>query len=163
VTATEELVVPPVRLRRRLAGATAVAVLAFDQLTKAWARSLEETVEVVGSLQFRLAHNSGAAFSLFEGLGSVIGVLALAIVAVLVVMLRSVSNRTAALAVGAVLGGAIGNLLDRALQPGDGFLGGHVTDFIDLQWWPVFNVADIGITVGGAVLVWSSIRPGRAS
>jgi len=161
VTETAEAPAPPVRTRRLLAASTAVAVLVVDQASKAWARTLDDPVGVVGSLQFRLAHNSGAAFSLFEGLGGVIGVLAVAIVAVLLVMLRSVVQPPAALAVGAVLGGAVGNLVDRVTQPGEGFLGGHVTDFIDLQWWPIFNVADIGITVGGAVLVWFSIRPGR--
>jgi signal peptidase II len=51
-----------------------------------------------------------------------------------------------------VLGGAIGNLLDRAFRPGDGFLGGGVVDFIDLQWWPVFNLADSAIVVGAITL-----------
>jgi signal peptidase II len=62
-------------------------------------------------------------------------------------------GRLPALAGGLVAGGALGNLLDRLLRSGgDGLVGGHVVDFIDLQWWPVFNVADMGI-VGGAILL----------
>ena len=82
MTETAEAPAPPVRTRRLLAASTAVAVLVVDQASKAWARTLDDPVGVVGSLQFRLAHNSGAAFSLFEGLGGVIGVFAVAIVAV---------------------------------------------------------------------------------
>ncbi len=65
---------------------------------------------------------------------------------------RTVPTRLGAVAVGLVLGGAAGNLVDRALRAGDGFLGGAVVDFIDLQWYPVFNIADIAV-VGGALLL----------
>jgi signal peptidase II len=51
-----------------------------------------------------------------------------------------------------ILGGALGNLADRAFREGDRVLGGAVVDFIDFQWFPVFNVADIGV-VGGAMLL----------
>jgi signal peptidase II len=57
-----------------------------------------------------------------------------------------------------VLGGAAGNLADR-LARGDDPLHGAVVDFIDLQWWPVFNVADIGVVVGGLLLVVIGMRP----
>ena len=53
---------------------------------------------------------------------------------------------------GLILGGALGNLLDRVFRDGHGFLGGAVVDFIDLQWWPVFNVADMAITLGAVAL-----------
>jgi signal peptidase II len=67
-----------------------------------------------------------------------------------------------AVSIGLVLGGALGNLVDRAFRPGDGFLGGGVVDFIDLQWWPVFNLADSAIVVGAIVLFfaqWSEPDP----
>ena len=64
----------------------------------------------------------------------------------------------ARIAVGAIIGGAIGNLGDRAFREGEGFFGGAVVDFIDLQWWPVFNVADSAIVVGGALVVWRGWR-----
>ena len=52
-----------------------------------------------------------------------------------------------------MLGGAVGNLGDRLLRDADGFLDGRVVDFVDLQWWPVFNVADAAIVVGGILLL----------
>jgi len=57
----------------------------------------------------------------------------------------------------------VGNLSDRLLRAGDGFLGGAVVDFVDLQWWPVFNVADAAVVVGGLMLVLDSMRAGSAS
>ena len=64
-----------------------------------------------------------------------------------------------------VMGGAAGNVCDRLFR-GSGWLRGSVVDFIDLRWWPVFNVADIGVTVGGLLLVVGSLfvrsdRPAR--
>ena len=64
----------------------------------------------------------------------------------------------ARIAVGAIIGGAIGNLADRVFREGGGFFGGAVVDFIDLQWWPVFNVADSAIVVGGILVVWRGWR-----
>lgn len=139
---------------------TAAVVVAVDQLTKWWARTtLDEPVHVIGSLQFNLAFNSGTAFSRFEGWGSVIGVVAIVVIAVLLRAGRRVASRRGALAMGAVIGGALGNLADRVFQAGPGFFGGRVTDFIDLQWWPIFNVADMAIVVGAALLALSAGRP----
>ena len=59
-----------------------------------------------------------------------------------------------------IIGGALGNLADRAFRSGDGFLGGAVVDFVDLQWWPVFNLADAAVVVGGATIVLRGIRGG---
>jgi signal peptidase II len=88
-------------------------------------------------------------------------------VLVLLGSLRRSGGWLAAVAVGAVVGGAIGNIADRVFRSDDGFLQGAVIDFIDFQWWPVFNVADIGITVGGALLLVSATlgdqRAGRRS
>jgi hypothetical protein len=57
-----------------------------------------------------------------------------------------------AVALGLVVGGAVGNLADRAFRAGDGLFGGGVVDFVDLQWWPVFNVADVCVVVGACLL-----------
>ena len=62
------------------------------------------------------------------------------------------------MAVGLVLGGATGNIADRLLRSDDGFLQGAVVDFIDLQWWPVFNVADAAVCVGAVLLVLTAAR-----
>ncbi len=132
----------------------AVAVVVVDQATKTWAlRALDDTtIDLVGSLRLRLVFNTGSAFSLGAGLGPVLAVLAVVVVAVLLRSSREVQGRAALGALGLVVGGAVGNLIDRALRAGDGFLGGAVVDFIDVQWWPVFNVADAAICVGALAL-----------
>lgn len=146
---------------RVLFGVVAVVWLALDQLTKWWAVSSldDRTVDVVWTLRFQLAVNHGASFSLGTGFGAWIGLLALVVVGVLVWQGRSVRSRLGAIALGMIVGGALGNVVDRATRSGDGFLGGGVVDFIDLQWWPVFNVADIGVVCGAILLVVSMLRP----
>ena len=62
------------------------------------------------------------------------------------------------LAVGLIVGGAIGNLIDRAFRSDAGFLKGGVVDFVDLQWWPVFNIADAAIVVGGVMMFWLGLK-----
>ena len=140
-------------------GALAVAVVALvlDQATKTWALERlagREPLHVLGSLQLALAFNSGVAFSLGQGSGLVIVPIALAVVLVVVYVARSMSGRLAAAAVGLIVGGAVGNLVDRLVRGHDG----AVVDFIDLQWWPVFNVADAAIVVGGVLLALCSLR-----
>jgi signal peptidase II len=71
---------------------------------------------------------------------------------------RGLDARWPRLGVGLVLGGAFGNLADRVFRDGSGFLGGAVVDFIDLQWWPVFNVADAAVCVGAVLLVLTAAR-----
>jgi signal peptidase II len=139
-------------------GAAAAVVVALDQVTKWWARGLDRPIDLIGSLRFNLAFNSGAAFSRFEGWGSLIGVAGVVIVVVLLRFSLQLTSRAGAVCMGVVVGGALGNLIDRMVQPGDGFFGGKVTDFIDLQWWPIFNVADIALTVGGLLLVLTGMR-----
>jgi signal peptidase II len=136
-------------------------VVAVDQLSKSWARRelVDRDIDLFWTLRFHLSFNSGMAFSRGRGLGPVIGVVALLVVAGLLVAMRTAGSALAALGVGLVVGGAIGNVSDRVFRVGDGgFLGGHVVDFIDLQWWPIFNVADIAVVVGGALLVIASAR-----
>lgn len=145
--------------RRRwpaLAALAAVVVVA-DQLTKAWAlRALEDrTVDLVGSLRLRLVFNTGSAFSIGAGLGPVLAIVGVVVVLFLLRASKDVEGGPALMALGLVLGGAIGNLTDRALREGDGFLSGGVVDFVDLQWWPVFNVADVAIVSGVALLAFT--------
>jgi signal peptidase II len=148
--------------QRRPAGArlplllgVAALVLALDQLTKAWAVSAladGHVIDLVGSLRLRLTMNYGSAFSIANGRGALISLLALAVVAVLLATGRHSRSPAMAVALGLVVGGAFGNLIDRAAREGDGFLGGGVVDFVDLQWWPVFNLADSAIVVGALLL-----------
>ena len=140
----------------------AALVLALDQLTKtAVLRRLGDghDVHIVWTLRLVLARNNGMAFSRGKGLGPVIGVLALVVIVVLLVSLRRKTSRVGSVAVGLVMGGALGNIADRVFRSGGaGFLRGSVIDFIDFRWWPVFNVADMGVVVGGALIVLTSRR-----
>jgi signal peptidase II len=137
-------------------------VLAVDQLTKWWALSTLDSgdIEVIGGfLRLHLTMNTGAAFSLFQGNGQVLGLVAIGVVALIYSVLGDASRRIEAISLGLVLGGAVGNLADRAVR-GDSFLSGAVVDWIDLWFIPTFNVADSGITIGVALLVLAAVlRP----
>ena len=140
--------------------AVAGLVVVADQLTKWWAtRALTDgDIDLVWTLRLRLVRNHGAAFSLAGGRGGLVAILAIAIVVALIAFGRGIDSKVGAVSLGLVLGGAVGNLLDRLFREGSGFLGGGVVDFIDLQWWPVFNVADAAIVVGVILLIWSYAR-----
>jgi signal peptidase II len=153
--------------RRVLVGAllaTAGVVLALDQLAKAWAvRTLGSgrSIEVVGELvQLRLFRNSGAAFSFASGTTWIFTLVATVASIAIVRASRHLGSALWALALGLLLGGALGNLLDRLFRE-PGFPQGHVVDFIDLPRLFVFNVADASIT-GAAVLIallsWQGVR-----
>jgi signal peptidase II len=125
-------------------------VVLLDQLSKVWAVSAlsDGPVEVVGSLlQFRLTRNPGGAFSLGTGLTPVLAVLAVAMVVYIVRTTRRTADPVMAYSLALVLGGAVGNLVDRLVRS-PGFLRGEVVDFIKVPHWPTFNVADSAITVG---------------
>lgn len=151
-----------------LAAVVALVVVALDQLTKWWAvdrLSLagcsvpDGCIELVGSLRFRLIENTGSAFSLGSGWGPLLGVVA-AIMALVLLRASHGSSRPVAVILGLVIGGAVGNLADRVARADDGLLSGAVIDFIDLQWWPVFNLADVAIVVGVVLLVIVTLRDG---
>jgi signal peptidase II len=141
------------------------AIVALDQLTKQWALAAldDGPVDLVWTLRLDLHFNSGTAFSLAAGRGGLVALVGVVVVVVLGRTVASMPGTAPRIALGAVLGGAIGNLLDRIFRDGEGFLGGRVVDFIDLQWWPVFNVADMGIVLGAVALVLVSSRPDEAS
>ncbi len=145
--------------------AVAILVVAVDQLTKTWAvRTLAHRapIHVIGSLQLALQYNSGSAFSLGRNLGPLIGLVAAVVVVALAFTGRGARTPTLAAIIGLLVGGAVGNLIDRGFRAGlagkSGFLHGAVVDFIDLQWWPVFNVADASIVVGGVLLALTGLR-----
>lgn len=134
---------------------TAVVVLLVDQLTKVWAVARLEgqpPIEVVGTwLQLVFVRNPGAAFSLGGGSTIIVSLLALVIVAVLLLRARNLGSAWWAVALGGMVGGAVGNLVDRIFREPGG-LRGHVVDFLALPNWPVFNVADMAV-VGSALLM----------
>jgi signal peptidase II len=135
--------------------AVATVLLVADQLSKWWAVTAlgdERTIPVVWTLQLALHRNTGAAFSMGRDSdwARFLPLVVLAAVALIVWRGGVALTRAGALAVGLVIGGALGNVVDRALRgDGGGVLSGAVVDFIDVQWWPVFNVADSGVVVGG--------------
>ena len=141
---------------------TAVIVVVVDQLTKAWAvdQLAGRDIDVFWTLRLNLSYNTGMAFSAGQEWGPVIGVIAMLVVVALLLSMRRQSGRLTDLSVGLIIGGAIGNIIDRLFRQ-DGWLRGGVVDFIDFQWFPIFNVADMGITIGGALLVLASYLQGR--
>lgn len=154
------------RQRVRLVLLIVGIVLLIDQLTKHWAvTSLgdDRVIDVVWTLRFNLSFNQGMAFSTGTGLGPVIGVVALCISAVVFRWSMHQTSTAARVAAGLVIGGALGNVVDRLFR-GDAWLRGAVVDFIDFQWFPIFNVADSAVNIGGAVFVlWTMLSPRHAS
>jgi len=148
------------RLRRyRVIGVVAAAVVALDQLTKWWAlRTLgDRSIDLVGSLRLALTFNKAGAFGLGSSFVPVLAVVAVGVVLVFAVRGDPNTRLAVAVALGLVLGGAFGNLADRLFRD-PGLLRGAVIDFIDLQWWPVFNLADAAITCGCVLLVLTAGR-----
>lgn len=135
----------------------ALAVIVLDQLTKWWAVNTLDTrdIDIVWTLRLHLAFNTGMAFSAGQSWGPLIGVVAMVVIVVLLLGLKRESSRLTDVAIGLIVGGAVGNLLDRMFRA-PAWLRGGVVDFIDFQWFPIFNVADMGITIGGALMVGSA-------
>ena len=135
--------------------AALIAIVAIDQLTKAWAVSAlaDGPKHLIGDLVvFDLARNSGSAFSRFQGYTPVLAVLAIVITVFLARSLRETTDRWMLVGLVLVLGGALGNLTDR-LARSPGFLRGHVVDFVAVGRFPVFNFADSCITIGAILLI----------
>ncbi|HEY3266171.1 MAG TPA: signal peptidase II [Armatimonadota bacterium] len=142
--------------RRLLFYILALAVVALDRLTKVWAvqaLSGERFVALVpGTLLLNLVHNRGSAFGLLQGGAALLAAAAVVAIGAMVWLeRRGLPGRAITVALALLLGGALGNLIDRVTL-------GYVVDFIELDWhgrnvWPVFNVADSAITVGTCILI----------
>ncbi len=132
-----------------------LAVVGLDQLTKWWAlHALDDrSIDLVWTLRLHLVHNTGAAFSRGEGLGPLLAGLVVVVMLLLVRHAVRTDDPVVHITVGAIAGGALANLIDRVFRAHDGLLSGAVVDFVDLQWWPVFNLADAVIVVGGILMV----------
>jgi signal peptidase II len=145
---------------------TAASTLAADQLTKAVALStLREgsSVRAVdGVLHWTLQRNPGAAFGIFQRVPVLFTVLAILVSIVIVAAARRTRDRWHGIALGLVLGGALGNLADRLFRPPGPFRG-RVIDFVDLRVWPTFNLADAAIVAGAVLLVILGMRSERAA
>lgn len=153
------------RVRRRgatiLFGAAAI-VYVLDRVTKLWAeRTLADgPIEVIrGAITLRFTTNSGGAFSLGQSAPWLFAAATITVSLVIVATAFRHRDPVVAVALGLILGGALGNLTDRALRgPG---LSGQVIDFVDPHIWPIFNVADASIVIGALLLGWASYRSGR--
>ncbi len=143
-------------------------VVVLDQITKQMAAAwlnYAEPVAVAPLFNLTLLHNTGAAFSFLAQAGGwqrwFFALLALVVSVVLLIWLRRLQSHEwrTALALVLILGGAVGNLIDRVLY-------GYVIDFLDFYWgsyhWPAFNIADSAITVGAGVMLWDAVRTPRS-
>ncbi len=138
----------------RVVLALAGTVLLVDQLSKRWAEATlpgNPQTLIPGWLTLEYAENPGSAFGLFRGSGPIIALVGVGIVGIVLGMVRSAHSRGELVALGIVLGGALGNLTDRFTR-GEGLLDGRVIDFIRLWSIPNFNVADASINIGIAVM-----------
>jgi signal peptidase II len=143
------------RRRVALVYGTALVVLVLDQLTK-WLvverLAGREPVRLVGTfVQLRYTTNPGGAFSLLTGFPLFFGVMAVVVMVAIAVYARRTTSAPTLFTLGLLLGGALGNFVDRLLR-GDGLLDGEVVDFVDVGSFPVFNVADSCISVGAVLL-----------
>jgi len=142
-----------------LAFAIAVVVVVADRVTTTLALDhLHDVRHLWGPVGLALTFNSGFAFSLFSGRAVVVTVLLCIGLVVLAFVVAQVKTVPLAIGAGLVLGGAIGNLIERIA----GGHGGQVPDFITLDYWPTFNVADACVTVGVVIVVATLLFGGRS-
>ncbi|HKY57692.1 MAG TPA: signal peptidase II [Aeromicrobium sp.] len=140
----------------RLFTSVAAGVWALDQATKAIAVDVLEpgtSIDVLPPVfSLTLTRNSGAAFSAGAEMTVMLSVIAIIVVVTVIRMARRLRDRGWALGLALLLGGALGNLTDRILRAPSPFRG-EVVDFLHLTHWPVFNVADIGLTAAAVVIL----------
>jgi signal peptidase II len=134
----------------------AAIVFGLDQATKYW---IVQNIPIQSSwsffptlakiFQFTFVTNTGAAFGMFPQLGGIFMVIAIVVIASIVVFYQHLPthNIWVRLSLGLQLGGALGNLVDRVTR-------GYVVDFVDIGFWPIFNVADLSIVLGVTILAY---------
>jgi len=144
---------------------TALLVVAADQLSKIWIRSnlaAGESLPETGLFRLTHVHNTGASFGLFQDQSFALTIVALIGIIVLLLFVfffyrrfPFLDSRLGRPALGLILGGTVGNLIDRLYL-------GYITDFIDIGIWPAFNIADSAITVGVILFAYSLLSLTRA-
>ena len=152
--------VPNVVYRRQLL-LTALVVILFDLATKAWAVARLENqsdIKVIGEfLKFSFVRNPGAAFSFGTSVTWVFTLIAIAVTIAILVISKNVTNKPWAIALGGLLGGAVGNLIDRIFRNPEMFHG-HVVDFISVPNYPMFNISDSAVVLSAIAMVILSMR-----
>ena len=135
-------------------------VVVADQWSKVWIRSYPEGQQIFkfGLFSIVHVHNTGAAFGLFQGYSFALTIIALIGIVIILILAFAFSSRLpflsgwlGKLSLGLILGGTMGNLIDRLRL-------GYVTDFIDVGFWPAFNVADSAVTVGVIIFAYALLR-----
>jgi signal peptidase II len=142
-----------------------VSIVVLDQLTKIWAVAAlsDGPISIVGdTVEFHLTRNPGGAFGRFQGMTPLLAIGAVLVTVWLVHTVRHASDPWMVVALTLVLGGALGNLIDRFVRS-PGFLRGHVVDFVKVGDFPVFNVADSCITIGATLLIVRTLFPPRTA
>ena len=151
----------PVRTGRPLlATAIVLGVVALDQLSKWWAveQLPNDPVRLIGDdIGFVVVRNTGSAFSLFQAFTPFLAVVAIVVAVILVRTVRRTRDTLMVVGLSLVLGGALGNLMDRLFRA-PGFLRGAVVDFVHVSDFPTFNVADSAITIGAILIVIWAVR-----
>jgi signal peptidase II len=138
---------------------TALLTYGVDRITKIWAEATLPggPIDVVpGVLTLRFTTNSGGAFSIGQRAPWIFVGVTVVVVAIILATSFRHTSRIVGASLGLVLGGALGNLTDRAIR-GSG-MRGRVVDFVDLHVWPVFNLADSAIVIGAILLAWVGLR-----
>jgi signal peptidase II len=136
---------PSRRNRRKLVlfGAVALVIVGLDQLTG------EDPLALLGGfLKFTYTENTGAAFSIGTGITWLFTLIAIAVVVVIFRYARRLGSLPWALALGGILGGSLGNLIDRMFRS-PGPFEGSVVDFIQIPYWAIFNIADMAVVISG--------------
>ncbi len=121
-----------------------VLIIFFDQLTKFWAKHIAQPISLLPFLQLNLIRNTGAGFGLFQNKNLLLAFITIILVFLLISGYRYTKNKQS-LYLSLIIGGAFGNLIDRLFF-------GSVVDFVDLSFWPAFNLADSAITIGAILL-----------
>lgn len=146
--------------RLRMLIAIAAVILVSDLLTKVWAVAAitpGRPISIIGDVvTFTLVRNPGAAFSMATSMTWILTLVAIGVVIGVIRIGRTLRSPWWALGLGLVLGGALGNLVDRFFRS-PGVMRGHVVDFVSVGWWPVFNIADSAIVCGAVLLVVATL------
>jgi signal peptidase II len=142
--------------------AVAAVVIVLDRLTKWWAvaelKPRQQPIDVIGTfLQFRYVENTGAAFGIGTGITWVFTGIAIIVAIVIIRTSRKIGSVAWAVAFGMLLGGAVGNLIDRLVNPPSPGMG-YVVDFISMPPFQVFNLADASIVCSAVLMVILALR-----
>lgn len=136
-------------------GVTALSLVAIDQITKRWAVNTlgaHDTIDLFWTLRFRYIENFGVSFGMGQRFGRLVGFIVIGVVAAVIRFANRVHSTPILVLLALLTGGALGNLIDRIVRAEKGFMSGGVVDFIDFQWFPIFNVADMAVVSSALTL-----------